>query len=113
VVKIPQSKQKHAEYMRNYREKKRQEESKRQESIAKQNKQIEEFKQLLKENRKKFTILDDVGREPQERQEPQFPRVRARNTGCCLWDSITEPDNEPKPKSNQQRLKTEFENHAE
>jgi len=32
--------------------------------------------------------------------------------GCCLWGLPQDPD-KPKPKSNQEQLKSEFDNHAE
>lgn len=108
---MPQSKQRHAEYMRNLREKQRIKQQKEDEFIKKQ---LDVVKEITKQNkRKELSIFSDSwGREVETNLEPQYERKEGNNQqGCCLWGLPHEPDR-PK-KSIQDRFKDEFQNHSE
>ncbi|MBE3115957.1 hypothetical protein IMZ68_02010 [Candidatus Bathyarchaeota archaeon] len=73
-------------------------------------KQTEKVKQLSK--KRDLSILDDrFSREPESTLEPQYPR-QEEGYGVNAWGS-SDSSEKPKPKNNQERLKTEFGNRAE
>lgn len=55
---------------------------------------------------------DDWGREPETRLELQFPKEPENLRGANAWGESNE-SSEPKPRSNQDRLKDLFDEHAE
>ena len=57
-------------------------------------------------------INDYCGKEPSANLRPQYPKQSEQGIGANAWGS-SESSEEPKPKSNQDRLKTEFGDRAE
>lgn len=94
---MPQSKQRHAEYMRNRRKLKKDAISKRIEEQGDKVKQESINEQFIKKLKKELTWASDSwGRTPQLTQEPQFehePEVY----GCNLWHSDSERQQHKKP----------------
>lgn len=101
---MPQSKKEHAEYMCNWRKSKRDE-------IEKQ--LLERTKNISQQQRKReLTILSDsCGSEPQATLKPQYPKTKS-SLGANARGS-SDSSEEPKPKSNQDRLRDILGEHAE
>jgi hypothetical protein len=58
-------------------------------------------------------FIDDYwGKEPSANLGPQYPRQSEQGMGANAWDSIDSSE-EPKPKSNRDRLKDIFGDRAE
>jgi hypothetical protein len=101
-------KEKHAEYMRNWRLKQREKQDEIEERLIKQANKISQHQHA---KRKEPDILDEnYGREVETHLEPQYQKQN-RAVGC-LW-GLPDDDDKPKPKSFQDILRDLDPKHSE
>lgn len=107
MIRMPQNKEHHTEYMRNWRKQKRDEIE--QQFVEQANRTAK--KEQNQKSRNSGVFDDNFGREPETRLNPQYQKEKVP-FGCCLWGLPQNPDNKPK-KSYQQILSELDSKHSE
>ena len=109
---MPQTKEQHAEYVRNWRLKQKEKQDEIEKQLNQQANKIKQVGNQPQRTKKELTILSDSwGSEPQATLTPQYPK-QEESYGVNAWGS-SDSSEQPKPQSNQDILRQLDERHSE